>query len=135
MFGRVKFPTADEDKGLGTGETDFSMGTEMVRRFAGPYLAFFDISYTWIGSRADIDYDNRVAWDIGIGYEIRADVLLSLFYEHRTAITAGGKDSRSVYGLVNWLIRRDLSLYGMLESGVSDGGPDFGLSVGFTRKL
>lgn len=135
VFGRVKLPTADEDKGLGTGETDFGIGTEMVRRFAGPYLAFFDISYTWVGSPSGVDYDNRVVWDIGIGYEMRPNMLLSVFYEHRTSITAIGKDSRSIYGLVNWLVRRDLSVYGMLETGVSDGGPDFGVSAGITRKL
>jgi len=32
LVGSIKFPTADEDKGLGTGETDFTMMAEFARR-------------------------------------------------------------------------------------------------------
>ena len=32
LVGSIKFPTADEDKGLGTGEADFTMMAEFARR-------------------------------------------------------------------------------------------------------
>ncbi len=49
-FVKLKIPTADENKNLGTGEFDGGFGIEFDRTF-GHFFIFGDVSYTSMGTR------------------------------------------------------------------------------------
>jgi hypothetical protein len=67
----MKLPTAADD--LGTGQPDLGFGTEVSYRFGGYYFAMADLMYTFIGDPPGADYRNRVAWDLGVGWQPRPD--------------------------------------------------------------
>ena len=127
---KIKLPTADEDDGLGTGEPDVEFGAEAVRRFMNSYMMFLDVYYTFIGEPSGSALDDRVAFDVGLGYDLNRDLMVSIFYELRTAVNPSSPDSESVQLLLNYKLSESIRTYGMLDVGLSDGASDYGLTVG-----
>lgn len=134
VFAKLKLPTADEDKGLGSGETDLGFGAESVKPLDNGYLAFLDIGYTIIGDPSGFDYDNRWMISPGVGRYYTPELLLAGFYEWRNAI-GSGEDPHllSFLGYYKW--RPDLNGYVMLDLGLSDGAADFGITTGLQRRF
>jgi hypothetical protein len=135
LVARLKLPTADEGKGLGTGEPDMGFGVELSRRFLTDYIGFADLSYTFIGDPPGVDYDNRIDADIGLGYQFTQEWMGSVSYDYRSAISASGTDARSVSFLANYKVSPQVRTYGMVEIGLSDGAPDYGLTVGASYRF
>lgn len=75
--GTVKFPTADEDEGIGTGKTDWYLdaiaGKEMGRRF--DLMGFAGMA--WRGDPDNVDVSNGMRWGIGASFPSRARVRLN----------------------------------------------------------
>lgn len=128
-FAKLKLPTGDEDDGLGTGETDFGLGVEVLKLFPKNYLGFLDIGYTFIGDPSGMDYDNRWLFSPGIGRNVLPELMLAGFYELRTSI-GPGDDAHSLSGLAYYTWRSNIKLYTMLDVGLSDGAADFGVTLG-----
>jgi len=135
LVARLKLPTADADKGLGTGEADLRLGVELARRFWKDYIGFADLSYTFIGDPPDVDYDNRIDADLGLGYQFTPDWMGSVSYDFRSAISPDGTDSHSLSFLVNCKISPQVKTYGMLAAGLSDGAPDYSLTIGASYRF
>ena len=130
LVAKVKFPTASDSKGLGTGEFDEGVGVEASRRFLERFIAYFDLSYTIIGSPAGIHLRNQWWYDFGLGYDFTKKLLGSIFYEERTALIAGQPNPRSLLFLADYKVTEAFRLNGMVEVGLSNGSPDYGLTAG-----
>jgi hypothetical protein len=46
---KIKFPTADPDKGLGTGEYDETIGVDLSKQLIGPLFGYVTVAYTFVG--------------------------------------------------------------------------------------
>ncbi len=66
--GAVKFATADEDKGLGTGETDYQIFTSVAKTLIPELIAVGELSYTWIGDPDGVDYKDSFGWGAELVY-------------------------------------------------------------------
>lgn len=58
LTGKVKFGTANEDEGLGTGEVDYSIQFDIWKQF-GAVTPFATAGYTFYGDPPDFDLKNR----------------------------------------------------------------------------
>lgn len=130
LTARIKFPTADEDKGLGTGEFDETLGIEFWKTLTGPWSALADFSYTWTG-----DPPGRVlrdAWGVGLGaaYTFRRDLVGTATYEESRALVAGEPNPRDLVFGVAFTGLRSIRLNGSLQFGLSNGSPDLGIGAG-----
>lgn len=130
LVAKVKFPTADESQGLGTGKFDEGFGVEVSRRFLERFIGYFDLSYTIIGSPAGVDLQNQTTYDIGLGYQFTPQMLGSLFYEERTALLTGQQNPRSLLATWDYKLTQSFRLNAAGEVGLSSGAPDYGLTVG-----
>lgn len=130
LTGKIKFPTASDDKGLGTGKFDEGGGIELNHHFLEQWLWYLDMSYMVIGSPAGQDLRNQFAVDGGVGYEFSPKILASLFYEERTAILSGEPDPRSLLLNGSFKVTDIIRLSTLLEIGLSNGAPDFGFTAG-----
>jgi hypothetical protein len=64
---RLKLPTGDEDRGLGTGATDVEAGVGWIKRHRRVnWLA--DVAYTFVGGSGGLDPDN--VWRLGAGASV-----------------------------------------------------------------
>lgn len=129
LVGSIKFPTADEDKGLGTGETDFTFMVEFARRLQNErWIALLDLGYTFVGEPSGYDVDNRWIYSIGAAYELDPDITLSGYIDGRTAIFEGNDDPLSILLMGEYKYFPDLRFDTVLEFGLNDGAPDFGIT-------
>jgi hypothetical protein len=133
-FIKIKAPTADADKGLGTGEWDVGFGVEWDKRFREFFL-LGDVSYTFIGEPPHQDFRNRPAFSIGIGRQFTRDIAGTVMLDWRRAIVANGDDALELTGIVQWRLARTLTVSPYVFVGLTDGSPDFGLGFEVSWKF
>jgi outer membrane putative beta-barrel porin/alpha-amylase len=89
---KVKFPTADKDRGLGTGEFDETLGVDVSKRLIASLFGYLELAYTFIGEPAGTTLHNSFGWSVGAGYAIVPPFSVFAFLEGATAISPGQED-------------------------------------------
>lgn len=135
VTGRIKMPTADASRGLGTGEFDEGAGLELYKKLFGQWWGFMDFGYTLIGDPADVNLRNQWYYDLGVGYDLTKNMLLSMYYEEYQALIAGLSNPRDLRFAINYKANDALRLNASTLIGLSDGAPDYGLTGGISWRF
>jgi hypothetical protein len=136
LVGGIKFPTASEDKGLGTGRFDFTALSEFTWRLGdSPWSVLAELGYTFVGKIPGMDMKNRWLYNVGLAYDVDPKLTLSGYLDGRTAIFEGEEDPLSVLLMGQYKFRPDLRLDTLFEIGLSDGSPDFGVTLGLRKRI
>lgn len=130
VVGKIKFPTASFSKGLGTREFDETVGGELGKWFFDHLNLFADVNYTFIGDPPNQPLNNQFMFDVGAGYLLTPKLFASALYEERTALLDGQPNSRLLLFGSTYSVNKTIRLNGSILTGLSDGAPDFGLTVG-----
>ncbi len=125
---KVKIPTADEDKNLGTGETDYGFGLEVDKQL-GSFFLFGDASYTIIGNPPGQDLRNRPAASVGAGLKLSNALSVNALLDWRRALVAGKDDPLEVVGVLSIKTSPRTTVSPSVFVGLTNGSPEFG--VGF----
>jgi hypothetical protein len=131
----VKAPTANAQRGLGTGQPDEGIGIEVSRLLAGGLMVMVDGGYTMIGRPVGVDFNNTWWYDVGVGQRLGGRVDVSAFFEEYAAIAPGLPSARELLGAVSvraaagWRFQ----ITGLI--GLSEGAPDHGLTLGASRRF
>lgn len=132
LGGEIKLGTADEQAGLGSGETDFTLRAD--------YFAFLDrwtgvasLGYAIRGDPDEYELDDGLVAAAGGLFHVTAANRLGLFLEYRQAAYFANDDPVELTGFYSWRTgawRTGLSL----RAGLTDSAPDWGagLSVAAT---
>ncbi len=133
--GHVKIPTADADRGLGTGRFDEGVGVELTKTLRPGWMALLDGGYTFIGNPSGVDFNNQWWYDIGLGHDVTKAMNLSVFYEEYRSIVPGLPNPRDL--LVSLSIKGEQGWRYQVSPlvGLSSGAPDFALTVGVSRRF
>jgi hypothetical protein len=62
---KIKFPTADVDRGLGTGEFDETLRVDVRKRLIASLYGYLTLAYTFIGDPPGSDFRNSFGWSVG----------------------------------------------------------------------
>ena len=127
---KVKFPTADRDRGLGTGEFDETVGVDLSKNLVGDLYAYLTLGYTFIGDPPGSDLRDSFGWSVGVAYGIVPAVSLFAFLDGATSVAPGQDDPLEVRVGAELRITRVLKLTGSVTRGLSNGSPDWGVSAG-----
>jgi hypothetical protein len=131
----VKAPTADADRGLGTGRIDEGLGVEITRTLGRGLSVMADGGYTFLGEPDDLELHQPWWYDLGVGQDLgRGAVNVSVFFEEYRAILPGLPNARDVLAAVTlkgggWQAQISAQL------GASDGAAERGLTVGISRRF
>jgi hypothetical protein len=132
----LKAPTADADRGLGTGRPDEGVGLEISRTFRGGFMAMLDGGYTVIGKPTGVDFDNNWWYDVGVGQNLGSDAInLSVFFSEYRAIVPGLANARDMLVALNLKGASGWRIQISGEKGLSDGSPDHGVTIGAARRF
>lgn len=135
LVGSVKVPTADEGKGLGTGEADFTGMVEFARRLNDKnWFVLGEIGYTVVGEPSGYSVENRWLYGVGLAHELNSQVTLSGYLDGRTAIIKGNDDPLSILLIGEYKFRPDLRFDTMIELGLNDGASNFGITIGLRKR-
>ena len=135
LIGKIKFPMADEDKNLGTGEFDQTLGLEASKTIDSEWMIFLDLYYKFVGDPPDVNYKNEFSFDIGTAYHLYASTWLSLFYEQSTALLSTQQDPKSLSFYVQQGLDNTTNVIAGLSIGLTNGSPDFSLTAGYNIKF
>jgi hypothetical protein len=127
----VKFPTADESEGLGTGELDYGAFAGISQRIEEIKLSLRG-GLIKIGDPDSQDYDDSYFYGFGIS-RIFGDTNIYASFEGRRAIIPDADNPQEIHLGFFHLLNTQYSLKGNIFGGLNDGGPDFGLSLGVVR--
>jgi hypothetical protein len=126
---KVKFGTAERDKGLGTGKTDYSVQADLFKPL-GAITAFGSLGYRWYGDPPGINFRNVPYYALGAAYRVSKETTAGAVYDYRPRVVDRGSAlseatlylSQRLAG--NWKAQ----VYGVV--GFADASPDWG--AGFT---
>ena len=127
---KIKLPTADKDKGLGTGKFDEGLGLEFGKRIGPGWTLLADLYYTIIGDPPGTDLKNQVAVDFGFSYPLQKDLTLTVLFEASNALVSGEPAPRDLRGILDYKLGERIGLFGGGLVGLSHGSPDYGFNLG-----
>jgi Putative MetA-pathway of phenol degradation len=134
LTGKIKLPTADETKGLGTGEPDFAFLADLYRRFER-WTGFGGVGYHIMGDSAAFPLENAWSANLGASYTLDARTSAGAMLDGRQRVVAGGSRIRELMGF--WSRRLEgewrSQVYGLI--GLADGSPDWGFGLSLARPL
>lgn len=128
--GKIKIPTADDSRGLGTGEFDAGFGLEFAKSISSGFMGYFDIYYTAIGDPPGLDLDDRIVFDAGISRKLDPFWTLSAFYEESTPLIKSDPNLRDVLVSFEYKASERARVFFGATLGLTDTSPDYGLSAG-----
>lgn len=127
---RVKLATADENKGLGTGENDYAIEAGLLSPLSN-FSLFASLGYQLNGDTATIKYDDVVYANGGITLPLEAGNNAGAMLDYSQAASAGIDDALGLTGFYNMKLTNKRSLYIYVMFGLSDGSPDYGLGTNY----
>lgn len=127
---KLKVPTGDEEKGLGTGEADIGFGVELTRVLDHGFYLMSELGYTFIGEPSGFRLQDRWSYAIGAGRQATRQLQLTAMLDGRTSLTPGNDDPLSLLLFGTWKESDALLLDAMFEFGLNDGSPELGITVG-----
>ena len=132
---KIKFPTADEDRGLGTGEFDETIGVDLSKQLIDRLFGYLTLAYTFIGDPPGTHLRNSFGWSVGAAYAVTPSLPVFAFLDGATAITPGQSDPIELRVGAEYRIARALKLTGSVTRGLTDGAADWGLGAGLTVRF
>jgi hypothetical protein len=135
LYLKIKFPTADEDRGLGTGEFDETVGVDLSKRLIEKLFGYLTLSYTFIGDPPGTDFRNSFGWSIGAAYAVMPPLSLFGFLEGSTAVARGQADPVELRVGVEFKLTKALKVTGSVTRGLTDGAADWGVSAGLALRF
>ena len=132
---KIKFPTADASKGLGTGEFDETVGVDLSKTLFPRFVSYVTLAYTFIGSPAGTSFDNSFGWSVGAAYLVAQPFSVFAFLDGSTAISPGQANPLEVRVGVDYRLTQALKIFGSVSRGLSDGSADWGVSAGLALRF
>src|SRR5256712_8480646 len=132
---KVKFPTADKDRGLGTGEYDETLGVDVSKRLIASLFGYLELAYTFIGEPAGTTLHITFGWSVGAAYAIVPPFSVFAFLAGATAISPGQEDPLDLRVGAELKLVKALKLTGAVTRGLTKGAADWGVSAGLTLRF
>lgn len=125
LTGKVKLPTADEDDGLGTGETDYTIQADIFKSF-GPFTPFGTVGYRFRGDPPGFELNNSLLLSAGGVFKANDHFSFGGVYDYREASSVFSEDASEVTPFVVVKPTDQWAITGYGVFGLSDGSPDAG---------
>lgn len=126
LIGKVKVPTADEDKGLGTGAADTQVQMELTY-VVGQFTPFISLGKKWRGDTSDTKLSNQLYGSLGSDIRLNTAASLGVIYDYREPSSAGGAPRSEILLYSNWKFSPSFSVNIYAIKGFSDASPDMGV--------
>lgn len=134
LTAKLKLATADENRGLGTGEHDMIFLVDIYRTF-GRWTGFGGIGYHILGDPPGFPLDNVLSANLGASYKLDERDSVGVSLDGRERVAAGTSPQRELTGFFIRKLDRlwKAQLYALI--GLANGSPDYGFGLSLARPL
>jgi hypothetical protein len=122
---KFKFGTADETRGLGTGETDYTLQLDLSKGF-GPLTPFVTGGYRFVGSPPGFDLRNKAFATAGLTVRLSRQVFLGAAYDWSQSSARGRGDAHELSPFATFKLGRHVAIDPYAVVGLSTNSPDWG---------
>ena len=120
----VKLPTAAEEKGLGTGETDYSIQVDLSQNL-GNSVVFATLGHNFRGSSSLYEgLQDSSFIQLGFAYPLSQQLSVGAFYDFREPATSFTPETHEVVPYLTWQFNKHWSLTAMTTWGFTDASAD-----------
>lgn len=132
LTGKIKFGTASESKGLGTGQNDFWMMADGYKQIGNTTL-LAGIGYGILGSSDTLRLNNVVSGNIGASYKLDDKSNVGAMFDARTKSVDTSEGMREMTLFYTHKLGSGYKLQAYAVKGFSDGSPNWGggLNIGY----
>ena len=124
----VKFPTADEDEDMGSGETDYDLTWIISRNFGDKTGAHINLGHSWIGGPDR----NVFHYGLALDYQL-SDAVQWVGETFAEQETAAGSDTVAQFNTgLRWVPIDGLTADAAVGSKLTDDAADFTATIGLT---
>lgn len=125
----AKIPTADEDKGLGTGEYDYGVQLDVYKPWKSATL-FGTVGYKFRGKTELFSgLEDSPFAELGISIPLNASLSGGLIYDFSAPASGYSKEIHEFLPFVSWAITPRWSLMGYAAWGVTEDSPDYAVGA------
>jgi len=124
LTGKVKFGTADETKGLGTGKNDYAFQVDLYQSL-GKFTPFGTIGYDVLGSPAGSTLNNVFYGSLGGTYKLAPKTSGGLLFSARQKASVTGAPQRDIMAFVTHKLDNRWKTQVYVDKGYADGSPDW----------
>jgi len=128
---KVKFGTADVDKGLGSGENDYTIQTELYN-FRDRLMLFGILGYKFRGDPPGVNLNDSWLAFMGGNYRLTPAFRTGLDLYYQQALFSGADDQVELSVFLGYKLSNTQFLRSYLIKGFSDASPDWGAGVYIT---
>ena len=128
---KVKFATADENKGLGTGEQDYAVFVDFYY-LAGAATPFATLGYKVLGDPAGLKLRDVWQSTLGLSYKLSGPDTVGAMWDFRQPTQSAGDPVNELTAYWVHKFGPDWKVQSYAVTGFSDASPDIGLGVMFS---
>lgn len=128
---KVKFGTADENAGLGTGENDYTMQAELYNYY-DDFMLFGILGYKFRGDPPQSDLNNSAHAFVGGSYRLTRSLKTGLDFYYQEALISDVDEQIELSAFLNYKMSNTWYLRGHLTKGFGDTSPDWGVGAFIT---
>ncbi len=125
---KVKFPTADQSKGLGTGKTDFSFEADVFKK-VGDLVPYGTFGYQFLGHSQAYPMKSGFYLSAGFADTVAPKVVVGLGGNWRERIISGGSQAVELMAFVQRTLTEGLHLQVFVLHGFTNASPDIALGA------
>ena len=122
---KVKIPTADEDKFLGTGKTDFGINAEIFQS-NGDWSPYWNVGFKWRGDPKGFNLKNVWSSSIGTDYRINDSFNVGAGYDWQQKTTKFSDNAQEASAYVNYKVNDNNKVNFYVLGGFSNASPNWG---------
>lgn len=123
--GKIKLPTAEQSKGLGTGKTDYSAQLDWY--YMPSFITYFaSTSYTLTGDSASTHYHNPFAFSAGLIYALGEGWSVGSLLDYRQSVVSGLPAQREPMLFVQKELGTGWRVQSYVYGGTNSASPDTG---------
>jgi len=128
LTAKLKLPTGDENRGLGTGSTDETFQVEPYKTI--DRLTFFGtLGYTFFGHSDVVELKNGFLYEVGASTRLDATDSVGASLYGRQRVVEGGSPQRELTVFWNRRVAKAQRLQAYFLIGLADGSPDLGIGA------
>ncbi len=122
---KVKFATGDADRGLSTGENDYSLYVDVYRKL-GSGTAFCTLGKRWMGDPAGSELANPLYGTVGWSQRFTPATSAGATYDYRERLTQSGAPAREATLFLTHRFSDAWKVQAYVVTGFSTASPDLG---------
>lgn len=134
LTGKVKFGTADETKGLGTGENDYTVQADLLK-FVDRLTLVGSLGYAFRGTPPGAKLDDSMLVSVGGSYKFSDNVRGGLFLDYRESSISGADAIQELSGFVSRRLKGSWRVQVHVLTGFSDNSADWGAGIQLKRAM